>query len=102
PEFAGLARGQVRKEDARKRGNKRQISLITELGDFAEDAVFKEDQAEDRPPNGYAERLQLVPEQQRHDDRSDPGINVVQVATAPLFGNANHSREGVEDYGHDG
>ena len=98
PKFAGFARGEVREEDARERGKQGDIRLIPELGNLAENAVFEKDQAEHRPAHGDAERLQFVPKQQRDDDRSGPGINMVQVELTPLVGHADQPRERVENH----
>src|SRR5215467_5509373 len=101
PEFAGLTCREVREEDAREGGNQRKVSLIAELCDFAKNAVFKEDQTEYRPAHRNAEGLQLVPKQQRNDNRSRPGIDVVQVALTPLLRHTDDARKRVQNQGDD-
>src|SRR5215472_3429774 len=86
PKFAWLPCRKVSEEDARERGHQGDVGLIPELRNLAENAVFEKDEAEHRPTHGDTERLQFVPKQQRDDDRSGPGIYVVQVELAPPFG----------------
>ena len=41
PEFAGLARSQIHKEDANEGGDERDVGLIAELGNLSQQAVLK-------------------------------------------------------------
>ena len=98
---ARIASGKVRKENAGEGGGEGDVGLIAELRDFAEQSVFEKDEGKCSEANGDAERPQFMPEKQRDDQRCGPGIDVVEVAGAPLLGHADEARHGVENYGDD-
>ena len=93
PELAGLARGEVGEEDPCESGDERDVSLISELRDLAQQAVLEEHETNSAPGHGDAGRmrLQFIPKKQTADCGCSPGVNVMDVSLAPFVGYADEA-----------
>src|SRR2546429_4880291 len=103
PELAGLTRGEIGEENPGECGDERDVRLISELGDLAQQAVLEEYEAKSAPGHGDAGglRLQLIPKEQTADGGRGPGVNVMEVSLEPHLEHADEAEERREDNGHD-
>jgi hypothetical protein len=91
PQLIASSSRQVDKENPPERGRESHIRLEAELFDAAPQPVLEQNQPEQRPPYRHAQRLQLIPQQQRSNRGRCPGIDVMEVPLPPLLRHANDS-----------